>query len=149
MQLVTELDDIDSQIVVLLRENARRTNRDIARRIGLTAAPVKRRIERLERSGVIEGYTVRIGTRALGPGLEAVVQLRVEGNMDLGTILRFTSDIPEVSEVLTLAGDPDAVIRVRAENIEELQRVVNRIRTASQVTGTRTLVVLGTWSRGD
>ncbi|MFV8054766.1 Lrp/AsnC family transcriptional regulator [Mycobacterium sp. 48b] len=139
------LDDIDLQILELLRKDARRTVRDIAKQVGLTVAPVKRRIDRLEATGVIDGYTVRVNASRVHSGLEAIVELRVAGDMELDTILSFSSHLPEVREVLTLAGDPDALVRVRANNIHELQRVVNVLRTNGRVTGTKTLVVLGNW----
>lgn len=149
MSEVVALDDIDREILRLLRQDARRTVRDISARVGLTVAPVKRRIDRLEATGVIEGYTVRVDQSKMGSELEAVVELRVAGNMDLDTILDFASQIPEVNEVLTIAGDPDALVRVRVDNIHDLQRVVNLLRTGGRVTGTRTLVVLGLWTRTD
>ena len=141
------IDPIDRQILDLLRTDARRTVRDIAFRIGLTVAPVKRRIDRLEELGIIEGYTVKLNETKVGMGLEAVVELRVVGDMDLQTILSFASQIPEVREVLTIAGDPDALVRVRADNIHDLQRVVNLLRTGGRGTGTKTLVILGNWVR--
>ncbi|MET0451456.1 MAG: Lrp/AsnC family transcriptional regulator [Mycobacterium sp.] len=141
------LDDIDRDIVRLLREDGRRTVRNIADRVGLTVAPVKRRIDRLERVGVIAGYTIRVDTAKMDSELEAVVELRVGGNLELEMILAFAEDIPEVIEVLTLAGDPDAIARVRAANIHDLQRVVNLLRTNGRFTGTKTLVVLNSWSR--
>jgi len=103
------IDAVDRQILDLLRTDARRTVRDIASRIGLTVAPVKRRIDRLEEVGIIEGYTVKLNEAKVAMGLEAVVELRVVGDMDLQTILSFASQIPEVREVLTIAGDPDAL----------------------------------------
>jgi DNA-binding Lrp family transcriptional regulator len=141
------LDDIDRQILDLLQLDARRTVRDIASRVGLTVAPTKRRIDRLQSTGVIEGYTVRINLAKAGSGLEAVVELRVVGDMDLQTILSFATQIPEVKEVVTLAGDPDALVRIRADNVHDLQRVVNLLRTGGKVTGTKTLVILGSWRR--
>jgi DNA-binding Lrp family transcriptional regulator len=141
------IDATDRQIVDLLRADARRTVRDIASRVGLTVAPVKRRIDRLEAAGVIEGYTVRINEAKLGVGLEAVVELRVVGDMALNTITSFASEIREVQEVLTIAGDPDALVRVRVDNIHDLQRVVNLLRTGGAVTSTKTLVVLDSWVR--
>jgi len=143
------LDEIDKEILRLLREDGRRTVRDIAHQVGLTVAPVKRRIDRLEERGVINGYTARIDETKVDGGLEAVVELRFAGNLELRTILSAAEDVPEVTEVLTLAGDPDALVRVRATNVHDLQRVVNQLRTNGQVTGTKTLVVLGCWSRSD
>ena len=147
MPRTNAIDSIDRQILDLLRTDARRTVRDIASRIGLTVAPVKRRIDRLEEVGIIEGYTVKLNETKVGMGLEAVVELSVVGDMDLQTILSFASQIPEVREVLTIAGDPDALVRVRADNIHDLQRVVNLLRTGGRITGTKTLVILGSWVR--
>jgi Lrp/AsnC family transcriptional regulator, leucine-responsive regulatory protein len=141
------LDEIDRDILRLLREDGRRTVRAIAQQVGLTVAPVKRRIERLERAGVINGYTALVDETKVDGALEAVVELRFVGNLELRTILSSAENIPEVTEVLTLAGDPDALVRVRAANIHDLERVVNLLRTNGQVTGTKTLVVLGSWSR--
>jgi Lrp/AsnC family leucine-responsive transcriptional regulator len=140
-------DAVDRKILELLREDARRTLRDIAERVNLTVAPVKRRIARLEEQGVIAGYTTKINYARLQSGLEAVTELRFTGNLDIAQIAAFAAEIPEVQEVLTLAGDPDALVRIRVDGIEELQRVVNRLRTGGTVTGTKTLVVLGSWSR--
>lgn len=141
------LDDIDKEILRLLRQDGRRTVRDVANQVGLTVAPVKRRIDRLEETGVISGYTVRVDSAKVESELEAVVELRVAGNLELEMILAFAEGIPEVIEVLTLAGDPDAIARIRAANIHDLQRVVNLLRTNGNVTGTKTLVVLNSWSR--
>lgn len=77
-------------------------------------APVKRRIDRLEETGVISGYTIRVDSAKVESELEVVVELRVAGNLDLEMILAFAEGIPEVIEVLTLAGDPDAIARIRA-----------------------------------
>lgn len=141
------LDDVDREIVDLLREDGRRTVRDVAQRVGLTVAPVKRRIARLEQTGVINGYTARIDSAKADGDLEAVVELRVAGNLELEKIVAFAEDVPEVVEILTLAGDPDAIVRIRATNIDDLQRVVNLLRKKGRITGTKTLVVLDSWSR--
>ena len=64
-------------------------------------------------------------------------------------ILTSASELPEVLEVFAIAGDPDALVRVRVEDIEHLQRVVNELRRSGNVTGTKTLIVMGHWSRGE
>jgi Lrp/AsnC family leucine-responsive transcriptional regulator len=142
-----QIDAIDQQILDLLRQDARRTVRDIASRVNLTVAPVKRRIQRMESLGVIAGYTVRTNPARLGTGLEAVTELRFVGDLGLELIVEFASKLPEVQEVLTIAGDPDALVRIRADSIEHLQRVVSRLRADGSVTGTKTLVVLESWAR--
>lgn len=143
-----ELDRIDRQIVALLERDARRSLRDISKRVNLTVAPVKRRIERLEAIGVIESYTIKVGRSRVWTGLEAVTELRFTGNLELSEIVKIAAKIPEVEEILTLAGDPDAVVRIRVDTIDHLQKVVNRLRTGSDaVISTKTLVVLGSWTR--
>jgi Lrp/AsnC family leucine-responsive transcriptional regulator len=141
------LDDVDRRILALLREDARRTVTDIAAQVSLSPAPVRRRIDRLEEQGVITGYTVVVDPAALGPSVEAYVELRVVGNTDVQEIVDSARRIPEVEEVATTAGDPDALVRIRVENVDHLQRVINRLRLTGHVTGTKTLMVLGRWRR--
>jgi Lrp/AsnC family transcriptional regulator, leucine-responsive regulatory protein len=142
-----EIDDVDRAILDLLRENARRTVADIATRVNLSAAPVKRRIERLERLGVILGYTLQVDHERLEGSVEAFTELRFMGNTDIGVIIAIASEIPEVQEVFTTAGDPDALVRIRVRDVPHLKHVVNRLRTAQPITGTKTLMVLDRWSR--
>jgi DNA-binding Lrp family transcriptional regulator len=141
------MDELDEQILGLLREDARRTISDIAEHVNLSAAPVKRRIERLERTGVIAGYTVVLDYSKQGPLVEAFAELRFAGDTDVDHILSTAIDIPEVIELFTTAGDPDALARIRVKDVEHLKRVINRLRRSGQVTGTKTLMVLGRWTR--
>ncbi len=144
---IVKLDEIDEQIIALLREDARRTITDIAARVNLSSAPVKRRIDRLERLGVITGYTVAVDHAVIGPTIEAFTELRFAGNADIDEILGQVAQIPEIHEVFTMAGDPDALLRIRVNDVEHLKAVVNRLRRTGRVTGTKTLMVLDRWSR--
>jgi DNA-binding Lrp family transcriptional regulator len=138
----TALDETDLAIIDLLRQNGRRTIADIAEHVRLSPAPVKRRIDRLQSSGVIAGYTVRIDHSKLGPSLEAFTELRFTGNTDVEDILSTITRVPEVREVYTIAGDPDALVRIRVKDVRHLQRVVNELRRHGRITGTKTLIVL-------
>ena len=142
-----ELDAIDQAILDLLRQNARRTVADIAGRVNLSAAPVKRRIERLERLGVIVGYTLVIDHAKLEGSVDAFTELQFIGNTDFDDIVASASEIPEVREIFTTAGDTDALVRIRAHDVEHLKHVINRLRRSSHVTGTRTLMILDSWRR--
>ena len=75
------MDDIDRRIVALLREDARRSFKDIGSRVGLSAPAVTRRVDRLEADGVIRGYTAMVDPRAFGWHAEAFVDLYCEGGM--------------------------------------------------------------------
>lgn len=141
------LDQIDREILDLLRENARRPLREIAAAVGLTVAPVQRRIARLEKTGVIERYTVQINQGRIANGIEAVTELHFADDLDLAQIMAFVAGIPEVESVLTLAGDPDALLRIRVDGVEDLRRVVSRLRSGGQISSTKTLVVLEEWTR--
>ncbi len=70
-------------------------------------------------------------------------QLRViAGNTDVDSIKSAAASLPEVIELFTVAGDPDALLRIRADNVHHLQRVVDSLRRTTQVIGTKTLIVL-------
>jgi len=141
------LDEIDERIIELLREDARRTLTDIGARVNLSPAPVKRRIDRLERLGVITGYTVTVDHALIGPTIEAFTELRFAGDADIDEILGAVEQIPEIREVFTMAGDPDALLRIRVSDVEHLKTVVNQLRRTGRVTGTKTLMVLDRWVR--
>ena len=117
------LDEIDRAIVDLLVQDARRTVADIAERVSLSPAPVRRRIDRLERIGVIAGYTVVLDHAKVGPAIEAFTELRFTGRTDIDEILETAAQVPEVREVFTTAGDPDALARIRVDDMDHLQPV--------------------------
>lgn len=142
-----ELDATDLAILELLREDARRPLVDIAQRVHLSSPAVKRRIDRLERLEVILGYTVRVDHAKLGSPLEAFTELRFAGTTPVDEIAGIAEDIPEVQAVFTTAGDPDALVWIRVRDVADLKRVVDRLRRSGRVTGTKTLMVLGTSAR--
>jgi len=148
MSIRVPLDDVDRRILALLREDARRTIADIASRVSLSPAPVKRRIDRLEQHGVIAGYTVLLDHAKIGPSIDAFTELRLAGDADVDEVAEAVRRIPEVREIFTTAGDPDALIRIRVEDVAHLKQVVNGLRRSGRVTGTKTLMVLERWARG-
>jgi Lrp/AsnC family transcriptional regulator, leucine-responsive regulatory protein len=137
------LDGLDGAIVDLLRENARRTFADIGGRVGLSAPAVKRRVDRLERDGVITGYGARVDHAKLGQPLAAFVELRFAGNTKVDEIAKVGHGLPEVEAIYTTAGDPDALGFVRVRDVGDLKRVIDLLRQRGRVVGTKTLVVLG------
>lgn len=141
------IDEVDREVLALLRENARRTVADIATRVNLSPAPVKRRIDRLQRAGVIAGYTVVLDHTKIEPVIDAFTELRFAGDTDIDAIVASVSQFPEVHEVFTMAGDPDALVRIRVEDMGHLKQVVNLLRRSGRVTGTKTLMVLDHWDR--
>jgi Lrp/AsnC family leucine-responsive transcriptional regulator len=141
-----ELDEVDLEIVALLRADARRTFADIGERVGLSAPAVKRRVDRLERDGVITGYTALVDHGRLGQPLQAFTELRFAGNSRVEEIAAIAEGIPEVQTVFTTAGDPDALAWIRVRDVDDLKRVIDLLRRSGRVTGTKTMMVLGTSS---
>jgi len=141
---VTDLDQIDHRIVALMREDARRSFQDIGRRVGLSAPAVKRRVDRLEAAGVIRGYTAVVDPAALGWSTRGLVSLFCEGRMTADEVRAAVSPHPEVAAAYTLAGQASAALHVLARDTGHLEAALERIRSASGVTGTQTQVVLST-----
>jgi Lrp/AsnC family leucine-responsive transcriptional regulator len=144
---MSQVDEIDHRLLRLLREDGRRTFSEMAERVGLSVAAVKRRVDRLREIGVITGFTVEIDYAKLGWGIEAFTELRYPGTTPVAEIVRTAATVPEVQEVFTIAGDPDALIHLRVRDLGHLQYVIDRLRRAGDVTGTKTLLVLGSWTR--
>jgi DNA-binding Lrp family transcriptional regulator len=141
-QRYENVDETDTQILELLRQNARRTYGDIGAHVGLSAPAVKRRIDRLESSGVITGYTTVVNHSTLGESLEAFTELRFGGSTRVNDIESIAIDVPEVRAVFHIAGDPDALAWIRVKDVQDLKRVIDHLRSTESVTGTKTMMVL-------
>lgn len=141
-QIVT--DGTDLEILDLLVRDGRRTLASIGAEVSLSAPAVKRRVERLEELGVITGYTAQIDHAKLGRPIEAFTELRFAGSTKVGDIAGVARDLPEVDAVHTIAGDPDALVHLRVRDVADLTRVIDLLRRSGKVTGTKTLIVLGT-----
>lgn len=140
------VDDVDRQIIGLLRENARIPASEIARAVGLSGASVARRIERLEANGTIRGYVTIVDDSSLGE-LDAFTEIRLRSGVEAGEFEEIARAVPEIQQYYTIAGDPDGLVRFRARNVDHLQQVVNLIRKTPIVAGTKTLIVMSVWDR--
>jgi DNA-binding Lrp family transcriptional regulator len=141
-------DDVDRLILDRLRENAREPAAAIADHVNLDPSAVRRRIAAMEKSGVIVGYRVAIDHDRLDTSVEAYVELSFPGEVDVHAVLADAIERPEVREAMTIAGDPDALVRLRVRNLQELREVVRDLRAELGVTGSRTKIVIGRWWHG-
>jgi DNA-binding Lrp family transcriptional regulator len=141
-----DVDAVDRQILDLLQADARRTLADIGARVNLSASAVKRRVDRLEATGVILGYRAVVDQAKLGRELEAFAELTFAGDTRVADIAGTARDLPEVQALFTTAGDPDALAWIRVRDIADLTRVIDSLRSSGRVTGTKTLMVLDAWS---
>lgn len=138
------MDATDRTIVALLREDARRSFQDIGRHVHLSAPAVKRRVDRLERDGVLLGYTAVIDPEAFGWHAEAFVDIYCEGNVPGAAIKRAVEREPGVISAHTVAGEASALLHVRARDTKDLEAALERIRATQGITRTVTEVVLST-----
>jgi DNA-binding Lrp family transcriptional regulator len=138
------MDATDRQIVALMRADARRSFQDIGRRVSLSAPAVKRRVDRLEREGVIRGYAAAVDPAAYGWNTQAFVELFCEGTMSGREVQEAVAAHPEVAGAYTIAGQPSAILHVRAADTRHLELALERIRNAPGVLRTQTQIVLST-----
>jgi Lrp/AsnC family transcriptional regulator, leucine-responsive regulatory protein len=144
VQLSRPLDRVDRKIVALLQESAKRTFADIGADVGLSATAVKRRVDRLEHDGVIIGYGARVNWRALGEAIESLIEIYCADRTSPADVGRSLSTVEEIVSAFTVSGEADAVIRVRVDSIDHLEKLVERLRRDPNIVRTRTLIVLST-----
>jgi Lrp/AsnC family transcriptional regulator, leucine-responsive regulatory protein len=141
------LDPTDQCIIDVLLADARRSASEVGRLVGLSPPAAKRRIDRLQEIGLIRGYTVLLDHRVTGTQIEAFIELRFAPGTQVDDIDTAVTNLPEVIESFTLAGDPDALARVRVRDLDHLKNVVDQIRRGRRggpkVLTTRTVIVLG------
>jgi DNA-binding Lrp family transcriptional regulator len=144
MQLTRPLDAIDRNIIALLRENAKLTFAQVGARVGLSATAVKRRVDRLQRDRVIVGWGARVDPRALGEGIEALIEVYCADRTAPADIGRSLERLEQVVSAFTVSGEADAVVRARVASIADLEKFVERLRRDRNVVRTKTLIVLST-----
>jgi len=139
----TALDGTDQKLLSLLRENARTATAELARNLGLSRTTVQSRIERLERDGVVAGYTVRVADAAEA-GLVRTFVLITLAPRQTKVIEAALRRIPEVRTLHSVSGPFDLLAIVAAGSIGELDAVIDRIGLLEGVERTTSAIVLST-----
>ncbi|HEX2644956.1 MAG TPA: Lrp/AsnC family transcriptional regulator [Thermoanaerobaculia bacterium] len=144
------IDDIDRKILNILQQNARVSNVQIAREVGMAPSAILERIRKLEARGVIRGYETRIDPEAVGLNLLAYIFVRSDervGEEITGTQL---ARVPGVQEVHHIAGEDCYLVKVRTSDPKSLSRLLRSdFGSIESVRSTRTIVVLDTIREGD
>lgn len=136
------MDDIDRSIVALLVDNARQSWSSIGERVGLSAPAVARRVDRLERDGVLTGYTAELGPAGREWSTEAFVELFCGHRTSTADIAGTVKGHAEVIAAYTVTGDADALLHLAATDTAHLEVVIERIRAHPNVVRTQTQIVL-------
>ncbi len=140
---MTELDNIDRQIIGILRTDARTSVSNIAQQIKVSRATIQNRIDKLEKSGVITGYTALISAA----GNQNLASVRALMNIELVSVntdkvknLLLTE--PSVCAIHTTNGRWDMVVELQATSLESFDKILGRIRAIPDITSSETNILL-------
>jgi Lrp/AsnC family leucine-responsive transcriptional regulator len=139
------LDKTDLHILRLMQENARISNADLARELGMAPSGVLERVKKLEQKNVILQYTTRINPEALQQKLLAFIFMKAADGPGCNDTARELAKIPEVQEVHHVAGDDCYLVKVRTYDSASLMHLMrNSFSTIPNLLSTRTTIVLET-----
>jgi Lrp/AsnC family transcriptional regulator, leucine-responsive regulatory protein len=137
------INGIDTEIVKILQQNARVSNAEIARKVGLAPSAVFERIRKLEEKGIIRGYHADVDPRAVELGQLAFMFIRSNDRPGAAGTAAQLADVPEILELHHVAGEDCFLAKVRARDAEALGRLLrDRLSRIESVTSTRTTIVL-------
>ena len=141
------LDRIDLTLLAELQRAARQTNAELAERVHLSASACLRRVQRLEREGVIVGYRAEVDPERLGLGLQAFVrvQLKSHNAERIDTFARQVNAWPEVVACHALTGDMDYLLHAMVRDLGHFSRfLLDRLLDAAGVADVNSSFVLRT-----
>lgn len=137
------MDELDQRLITLLRHNGRRSVSDLALELDVSRATVRSRMERLERSGDIVGYTVILRADAVSLPVRGIMLIEVEGRA-ADRVVDALGGFPEVSAIHTTNGRWDLVIELGAVSLTDFDGVLRRIRLIPGVIASETSLLLAT-----
>jgi Lrp/AsnC family leucine-responsive transcriptional regulator len=146
------MDALDRKILKVLQADARASLQQIGQAVGLSASPCWERIKKMELSGVIEGYTVRLNAQALDLGDTVLVQLTLDSHTD-NTLEKFgevLATIPEVIEAYLVSGEYDYLLRVAVKDTRDYERLLReKLYKIKGIRHSKSSFVLRTMKKAD
>jgi DNA-binding Lrp family transcriptional regulator len=138
------MDEIDQKLMSFLRQNARLTVAALAAKLRVSRGTVTNRIRRLEDEGIIVGYTVRLRPDVQNNAIKAWMSIAVDGNQTRAVIASLLGE-PGVATLHDTNGRWDLLAELRAETLQELAKVLERIRLLKGISNTETSIHLETF----
>lgn len=135
------LDEKDEKILKFLMEDGKRSYSEIARKMGLTEAAIRKRIKKLEEKKVIRGYSVKVDARYLGYNAVSIVGINTEPE-DMLKVARQLVEKDWAKSVMLTSGDHMILVEVWAKNNEELNKFVDEIHKMGKVKNVRPAIIL-------
>jgi Lrp/AsnC family leucine-responsive transcriptional regulator len=136
------MNEIDSEILKILREDGRISWRDLGAAVGLSANAAADRVRRLRHAGVIAGFTALVDPGAGGRRLEALVAVTVASDTDSDDFAAAAARLEPVLEILHLSGTPDYQLRVACRDTAELDVLLRTLRRRCGASDTETTLIL-------
>ncbi|MBB6172966.1 DNA-binding Lrp family transcriptional regulator [Nocardiopsis mwathae] len=136
------LDRVDERIIAILGADARTSFADIGAAVGLSASAVKRRLDRLVESGAVRGFTVILEPAAIGWTTEAFIEVYCRPRTSPAEIKAGLTGYAEVTSACTVTGEADAMVQVRARDMQHLEETIERICAEPFVVRTKSTLVL-------
>lgn len=140
--MAANLDDTDRKILDLLQQDGRMTNAAIGEKVGMTAPSVFERIRKLESRKVIQRYTAVINPAAVGKTITAFIRLTASWDDRHDPGIAEISRDPDVLELYNVAGEDCFILKTRVENPEELEALLQRIRSKITVLRSVTMIAM-------
>ncbi len=137
------MDDLDRNLITLLRHDCRRPVSDLAALLKVSRATVRARLDRLERDGEIIGYTVVLRADSQPAAVRAITLIAVEGRR-AGDVIDALKGFAEITSVHTTVGAWDIVVELSAGSLPELDDLLRRVRLVPGVTTSETHLLLST-----
>jgi len=137
------LDETDEALVRLLRENARLPAAELARLLKLSRTTVQSRLERLERNGVIEGYTVRLASTFSKTMIRAHVLITVTPKA-ASRAERDLKRIPQITALYSVSGPHDLIAVIEAISVEQMDHLIDEIGALDGIERTISSIILST-----
>lgn len=138
------MDELDSEIIRLLQTDARQSNRELARKLGVAPSTCLERVRALTRRGVIRGYHADIDPAALNRGVQALVSVQVRplSRAVIDTFKESANALPEVLSVFVLAGGDDFLLHVAVQDLDHLHAfLLDQLSKRREIAGFRTSVI--------
>ena len=137
------MDDIDRQLIGLLRENARTSVASLAKALKVARGTVQNRLAKLERDGTIAGYTIRLRPAVDERRISAFTTIAVEGAR-IEPVVRTLRGDPSIATLYSTNGRWDLVAEIRTDSLQSFDQALSRIRRIEGISGTETSLLLST-----
>ena len=136
------MDDIDREIIKILKNDGRATYSDIGKKVSLSEGAVRKRIKALVDSGVIRRFTIKVG---LTEGAEAITLLSISPSFPTSEVSKVLKKFPNVETVYEITGQYDIAVIISGLNIAEVDECLEKIRRVDGVVNTNTMIILRSW----